>query len=143
MDQFLQVESIIMAMLLVVSLVAIVVRRLNFPYTVALVVVGLLISLQQPFEILLTPELILTLFVPPLVFEAAFHLSLPELRRNLVPVAVLAIPGVILTTFIVGGIVRWAQVPRWRSSGSLIAATDPISVVALFRALGCPSGLVC
>jgi CPA1 family monovalent cation:H+ antiporter len=144
MDQFLKVETIIMAMLLVVSLVAIVVRRLNFPYTVALVVVGLLISLQQPLQILLTPELILTLFVPPLVFEAAFHLNLTELRRNLVPVAVLAIPGVILTTFIVGGIASLGigiSLPLALVFGSLIAATDPISVVALFRALGVPKRL--
>ena len=144
MDQFVKVETLIIAMLLVVSLVAIVVRRLNFPYTVALVVVGLLISLQQPLQILLTPELILTLFVPPLVFEAAFHLSLTELRRNLVPVAMLAIPGVILSTFIVGGIVSLGigiSLPLALVFGSLIAATDPISVVALFRALGVPKRL--
>jgi CPA1 family monovalent cation:H+ antiporter len=144
MNQFLQVESIIMAMLLVVSLVAVVVRRLNFPYTVALVVVGLLISLAQPLEIRLTPELILALFVPPLVFEAAFHLSLAELRRNLVPVLVLAIPGVILTTFIVGGMVSFGvgiALPLALVFGALIAATDPISVVALFRALGVPKRL--
>jgi CPA1 family monovalent cation:H+ antiporter len=144
MDQFLQVETIIMAMLLVVSLVAVVVRRLNFPYTVALVVVGLLISLAQPLEIHLTPELILALFVPPLVFEAAFHLSLAELRRNLVPVLVLAIPGVILTTFIVGGMVSFGvgiALPLALIFGALIAATDPISVVALFRVLGVPKRL--
>jgi len=73
MEKFLQTEAVIIEMLLVVAIVAIVVRRLSVPYTVALVVVGLFISLQQPLDIRLTPELILTIFVPPLVFEAAFH----------------------------------------------------------------------
>jgi Na+:H+ antiporter len=144
MEQFLQTETIIIEMLLVVSLVAIVVRRLSVPYTVALVIVGLLISLQQPLKIGLTPELILALFVPPLVFEAAFHLSFNELRRNLVPIFLLAVPGVVLTMFIVGGIVNLGvsvALPVSMVFGALIAATDPIAVVAIFRSLGVPKRL--
>ena len=53
----------------------------------------------------LTSDLILALFVPPLIFEAAFHLEIRQLRDNLLPILVLAIPGVLLATFIVGGIV--------------------------------------
>src|SRR5574341_1734772 len=105
MEEFLQAETLIIELLLIVSLVAIAVRRLRVPYTVALVVVGLLITFQQPLEIALTPELILALFVPPLVFEAAFHINFTELRRNLPHIIVLAVPGVALTMFIVGGLV--------------------------------------
>ena len=144
MDQFLQTETLIIEMLLIVAIVAIVVRRLSVPYTVALVVVGLFISLQQPVDIGLTPELILALFVPPLVFEAAFHLSFNELRRNLVPLLLMVIPGVIMTMLIVSGILVWANiltVPMALVFGTLIAATDPISVVALFRTLGVPKRL--
>jgi len=65
---------------LIVSIVAIAVRRLLIPYTVALVMVDLLITFQTTFKFELTPELIMALFVPPLVFEAAFHLNLGELR---------------------------------------------------------------
>jgi CPA1 family monovalent cation:H+ antiporter len=143
-EQFLQTETLIIEMLLVVSLVAIAVRRLRIPYTVALVVVGLLITLQQPLEIELTPELILTLFVPPLVFEAAFHLRFDHLRRNLTPILFLAVPGVLLTTFLVGGMVSWGIGLDWRVGlvfGALISATDPIAVVALFRSLGVPKRL--
>jgi CPA1 family monovalent cation:H+ antiporter len=50
----------------------------------------------------LTPELILGLFVPPLIFEAAFHLNFSKLRRNVVSVLTFAITRVILTTFFVG-----------------------------------------
>src|SRR5574341_395244 len=93
MEEFLQAETLIIELLLIVSLVAIAVRRLRVPYTVALVVVGLLITFQSPLEINLTPQLILALFVPPLVFEAAFHINFTELRRNLPHIIVLPVPG--------------------------------------------------
>ncbi|MBI5828462.1 MAG: cation:proton antiporter, partial [Chloroflexi bacterium] len=144
MEQFLQAETLIIELLLVVSLVALAVQRLRVPYTVALVVVGLLITFQSPLEINLTPELILALFVPPLVFEAAFHLNFAELRRNLPQILVLAVPGVILTTLIIGGVIAWAtplSLPVALVFGALIAATDPVAVVALFRTLGVPKRL--
>lgn len=144
MEQFLHTEAVIIEMLLVVATVAIVVRRLSVPYTVALVIVGLFISLQQPLDIRLTPELILALFVPPLVFEAAFHLSFNELRRNLPTLLLLVIPGVIITMLIVGGMLALGNVltlPLALVFGTLIAATDPTSVVVLFRALGVPKRL--
>lgn len=144
MEQFLATETIIIELLLIVSLVALVVRRLRIPYTVALVVVGLLITFQQPLEIDLTPELILSLFIPPLVFEAAFHLEFKSLRENWLPIVGLAIPGVLLTTFIVGAIVSWGVGISLSSGlvfGALIAATDPVAVVSLFKALGAPKRL--
>jgi CPA1 family monovalent cation:H+ antiporter len=144
MEAFLSVETLVIELLLVVSLVAIAVRRLRVPYTVALVVAGLLITSQQPIEISLAPELILALLVPPLVFEAAFHINLRELQRVLPTILLLAVPGVILTMLIVGGIVNIATplaLPVALLFGALISATDPVAVVALFRALGAPRRL--
>ena len=144
MEQFLQTETIIIELLLVVSLVAIAVRRLRVPYTVALVLVGLAITFQQPLEINVTPELILALLVPPLVFEAAFHINFSELQRSLPAILLLAVPGVIITTLIVGGFVAWvtpSSLPVALVFGALIAATDPVAVVALFRAIGVPRRL--
>ena len=92
----------------------------------------------------MTPELILALFVPPLVFEAAFHLNFNELKRNAIQIAVLAVPGVLLTTLIVGGLVSYGtslSLPVAMVFGALIAATDPVAVVALFRLLGVPKRL--
>jgi monovalent cation:H+ antiporter, CPA1 family len=143
-EQFLQVETLIIALLLVVSLVAIAVRQLRIPYTVALVLVGLVITVQRPLQINLTPELILALFVPPLVFEAAFHITLDELKRNLSTILLLAVPGVVITTLIVGGLVAWITplgLPVALVFGALIAATDPVAVVAFFRASGVPHRL--
>ena len=76
MEAFLSTETLIIGLLLIVSLVAMAVRRFRVPYTVALVVAGLLITFQSAADVNLTPELILALFVPPLVFEAAFHLNI-------------------------------------------------------------------
>jgi CPA1 family monovalent cation:H+ antiporter len=144
MQQFLNSETLIIALLLIASLVAIAVRRLRIPYTVALVMVGLLLTSQSTVKFELTPELILGLFVPPLVFEAAFHLNLTELRRNLPQIIVLAVPGVILTMLIVGGMMSFGtalSLPAALVFGALISATDPVAVVALFRLLGVPKRL--
>jgi len=144
MEKFLATETLIIELLLVVSIVALAVRRLRIPYTVALVVVGLLITFQQPLEFDLTPELILSLFIPPLVFEAAFHLEFKSLRANWLPIVGLAIPGVLVTTMVVGLIVSWGvgiSLPAALVFGALIAATDPVAVVSLFKALGAPKRL--
>lgn len=144
MEQFLAAETLVIELLLIVSVVAIVVQRLRIPYTVALVVVGLFITFQQQIELDLTPELILALFVPPLLFEAAFHIEFRRLRENLLPILALAIPGVLLSTFLVAGLVAWGMGISLSSAlvfGALISATDPVAVVALFRSLGAPKRL--
>jgi CPA1 family monovalent cation:H+ antiporter len=144
MEQFLAAETLVVQLLLVAALVAIVVRRLRVPYTVALVVAGLLLTYRQTDPIELTPELILALLVPPLVFEAAFQIQLRQLLDNLLLILALAVPGVLLTTVVVGGIVAAGLgVPLTTGLvfGALISATDPVSVVALFRRLTVPRRL--
>jgi CPA1 family monovalent cation:H+ antiporter len=144
MSELVQIEALILELLLVVSIVAIIVRRFRIPYTVALVVAGLVLSLRAGVQIELTSELILALLLPPLVFEAAFHLNFEQLRRNLPTIALLAIPGVVINMLIVGGILNLGPgVPLTIALvfGALIAATDPVSVVAIFRRLGAPKQL--
>ncbi len=144
MEQFLNTETLIIGLLLVVSLVAMAVRRLRVPYTAALVLAGLLITYQSPVQVSIAPEVILALFVPPLVFEAAFHINIADLRKNLAAILLLAVPGVILTTLIVAGILSTALSIGLTSAlvfGAIIAATDPLAVVSLFRKLGAPKRL--
>ncbi len=145
MDELLVVETLVILLLLIVSIVAIVVRRIRVPYTVALVLVGLFITtFEQDIAIEVTDELILALFVPPLIFEAAFHLEFNQLRDNLVPILILAVPGVVLSTFIVAGIVSFGvglTLGVAAVFGALISATDPVAVIAFFRALGVPRRL--
>ncbi len=144
MNQVLQVEILVLEMLLIVSLVAVVTRRFRVPYTVALVLAGLVLSLRARLDIGITPQLILSLFLPPLVFEAAFHLPLRDLRRDGVTIFLLAVPGVLLSMAVVGGVLAWAggmALPLALVFGALIAATDPVSVLAIFRRLGAPKRL--
>ena len=144
MTEFLTIESIVVVLVLVTTLVAIGARRLRLPYTVSLVVMGLLIAIPTSLELEATPDLILAIFVPPLVFEAAFHLDLEQLRENLVPILFLAVPGVLLTTTMVGGMTALGSgvaIGTAAVFGALIAATDPVAVVSLFRALGVPRKL--
>jgi len=144
MEDLIQIETMILGLLLIVSLVAIVVRRFNMPYTVALVLAGFLLSLRSGIELEITSEIILTLLLPPLVFEAAFHLKFDALRDNFTTIALLAVPGVILNMLVVGGVVGWGAGLSWPIAlvfGSLIAATDPVAVVVIFRKLGVPKRL--
>ncbi|MEK6222200.1 MAG: cation:proton antiporter, partial [Chloroflexota bacterium] len=151
----LQVLQLMVFLLFLASVVASAVNRLRMPYTVGLVLVGLGLALTvEQIEVsvinldiirgLILPELILAIFVPPLIFEAAFHIKWEELKQNLRTILTFAIPGVILTMLMVGGIIAWGtslSIEIALIFGALIAATDPVAVVALFRSLGVPKRL--
>lgn len=141
----LEVEILLIELLIIISIVAVIVQRIQLPYTVALVLSGLVLAiLPTPFENLnLTADLILFLILPPLVFEAAFHLDMRELRSNLALIIVLAVAGVLISTLAVGGIVSLAGVPLGIALlfGALISATDPVAVIAVFKELGVPRRL--
>ena len=142
--EFFLIEEQVILLLFIASLVGIAARRLRMPYTVGLVLVGLGLTLfgQVHFEI--SSDLILGLLIPPLVFEAAYHLNFLDLQRNLKPILILAIPGVLVTTFLVGGVVSLGigfPITIALLSGALVAATDPDAVIALIRSLGVPKRL--
>ncbi len=137
------IEEIIVILLLIASGVAVAARRLRVPYTVGLVIIGLVITLN-PQQVEFTSQIILLLLVPPLVFEAAFHIRFDDLRRDFWLIILLAVPGVILTTLLVGWLVSWGTGLALQAAlvfGALIAATDPVAVVELFRRLGAPRRL--
>ena len=82
---------------------------MKIPYTIALVLAGLVVALlgAAPQDLHITEELVLVLFLPPLLFQAGLHLDLGHLQRKAVPVAALAIPGVILSTVAVAFVVTF------------------------------------
>ena len=133
-------------LLTVATLVAAFSRRLRIPYTIALVVVGLLLGTFGSFNAPpLDKELLFDIFLPGLLFEAAYHLKSSEFWRNKFAIIVLAIPGVIVSIALTALLVLaaksagWLTAIGWRQAlvfASLIAATDPVAVVALFRELG-------
>ena len=141
----LDAERAIVLLLLIASGVAIASRRFRLPYTVGLVLIGLALTFMGRFETFPTsPDVILALLVPPILFEAAFHIRLDDLRRDFWLILLLAVPGVVITTFLVGGMITWGTGLAVQAAlvfGALIAATDPVAVVALFRGLGAPKRL--
>ncbi|MDQ6748615.1 MAG: Na+/H+ antiporter, partial [Candidatus Dormibacteraeota bacterium] len=138
-------EMTIFWMLVVVAVVALLTQRIRIPYTIALVVAGLVLAvIPGTPTITLTPDLIVAVFLPVLVFEAAYNLHFPHLRENLRPITILAIPGVLLTAALTGAVVHWVGGFDWGVAllfGAIVAATDPVSVVALFKELGAPPRL--
>src|SRR5215472_1316169 len=95
-------------LLLVAIVVALVARRLRLPYTVGLVMTGILLAVSRSgIELKLTHDLILDVILPPLLFEAAFNLNWRELRRDLAPVLVLACLGVVVSALFVAWGVSW------------------------------------
>jgi len=142
----------LVGLLLIAAIAAIGLKRARLPYTVGLVLVGLglggLAGQYESFRVLtqieLSPELILFVFLPTLVFESAFALDSGLLTRNLTPILALAAPGLLLSTAIVGGLITLlTPLPLGPALvfGALISATDPVAVVALFREVGAPKRL--
>ncbi len=127
-------------LLLLAGVVSILARRLRLPYTVGLVVAGTLLAwLLGARGAALTKDLVFLVLLPPLVFEAAFHLHWPELKRYWLPVAVLATVGVGICAVVVAGVAvligGWAWAPALLF-GILVSPTDPVAVIATFKELG-------
>lgn len=143
------VEVQVLVLLLVAAVVGMGARRFKLPYTLALVVAGLVLGvldLGVLQDVELNADLLLLLLLPALLFEAAFHIDLREFRRNFVPVLMLAVPGVLVAGAATGGLLyaglgMTGLVPGfgWREAlllAAVLAATDPVSVLALFRQFG-------
>src|SRR6476659_3000414 len=128
-------------LLLVACLIAMLSRRLGLPYIVGLVVAGFLIALlpHSP-NVPLSRDLIFNILLPPLVFEAALQLEWKRFRAELPLTLTLAFLGVAIAAAVVTvglhELVGWSWIGA-ALFGVLIAATDPVSVIASFREMGC------
>ena len=139
----LQTIELFVALLGVAAVVAILARPLRLPYTVALVVVGLGIgaiagALGLGGDLAVTPELVLLVILPGLVFEAAYRLRFAELRRWFSGLLLLAVPGVLVSAGIVAVVLHLATgLPLDLAFivGAMVSATDPAAVVATFKRL--------
>ncbi len=123
--------------LLIGAVVAIIARRLKIPYTVGLVVAGIILAfLPLGIEVSFSKELIFKVLLPPLIFEAALYIHWKELKRDLIPVVTFASVGVLLSAGITASIMHFVIGWDWTMAalfGVLIAATDPVSVIATFK----------
>lgn len=128
-----------LTLLTVAAGIAVAVKYIRLPYTIALVFGGLLVSLAAVKPYHLTEELILFIFLPPLLFEGAIHFELTDLRRNMKTIGALAFPGLMVSGFLAGYLIwRMTGLPMTVALlvGVMITPTDPISVLALFKKLG-------
>lgn len=118
--------------------VSILAERLRVPVAVALVAVGTFVHVDLPFAF---GDVLLFVFLPPLVFEAAWNLDLGALRRTGVRIAMLAVPGTLATAALVAGALIALGIFTPGSAlvfGAIVSATDPVAVVAAFRRVDVP-----
>ena len=143
---------VVMGLLTVAMLAASLCRNLPIPYTVFLVLVGMFLSwmtgtvpaLSVLHEFRLTPDLVFFIFLPALIFESALNLDARQLLKDVAPIFVLAAPALVISTLLIGvGIWFYMELDLILALlfGALIAATDPVAVVALFKELGAPARL--
>lgn len=143
----------VVALLFVAAVSAVITERIRFPYTIGLVVIGVVVAFfaddypdlaRALDELKLEPVMIMFLFIPILIFESAFNMDVPVLMRNLLPSLTLAGPGLLVSTAIIGTLIHLLTPLPLESAlifGCLISATDPVAVIALFKELGAPKRL--
>jgi monovalent cation:H+ antiporter, CPA1 family len=141
----LEAIRILVGLLAAAALAGVAIRWLRIPYSVALVAIGLVAGLVLPAgAIQVTPELVLLVLLPGLVFEAALRFHPEDLRRTLGWMVLLAAPGVLVSAAVVAIVLTIATglpLELGMVVGAMVAATDPVAVIATFRNLGVPRRL--
>lgn len=151
--QVAQLVGLVMLLLLVAAAALTISKRTGLPFTVLLVIVGIALNaasdllpaaLHEYLAYEISTDVILFVFLPTLIFESAFALDGRELRENIGPVLTLAVPGLLISTGLIGGIIALATpipLPAALLLGSILSATDPVAVIAIFKQLGAPKRL--
>jgi CPA1 family monovalent cation:H+ antiporter len=133
------IVRMLIVLLLIALTVILVTRRLSVPYTLGLVVVGLLISIVGLLpDIHLTPELVLFVFLPALLFEGSWSMQLKQLRDNWLPIFLLVGPGLLISLLLIALLLHFLAGLEWSLAfllGALLSPTDPVAVLGLFRQL--------
>jgi Na+/H+ antiporter len=141
------VEAVFLLLLVFVAMFAGLARRLKVPYPILLVIAGLLLSfLPGVPRIGLDPDLVFLVFLPPLLYSAAWTLSWREFQRNFVSIAMLAV-GLVLFTVVGLALAAGSLLPGfdWKAAvllGAVVAATDAIAATSIARRVGLPQRIV-
>jgi Na+:H+ antiporter len=143
-DATIQAISLFVGLVAAAALVGLAVHRLAIPYSVALVVLGLIAGALLPIEIEVSPQLVLLVLLPGLVFEGALRIHATDFRRMFGGVALLAAPGVLISAVVVALVLAaTTSLPLALGFvvGAMVAATDPVAVISTFKQLGSPRRL--
>jgi CPA1 family monovalent cation:H+ antiporter len=136
-----QDELVLLGVLVAVAALLVLALPLRIPYPILLVVGGLALGFVPGLpEIELPPDVVLVVFLPPLLYSAAFFTSLRDLRANLRPITTLAV-GLVLATMVAVAVVAHAVVPdmSWEAAfvlGAIVSPTDAIAATAIARRIG-------
>jgi CPA1 family monovalent cation:H+ antiporter len=137
--------ELLVLLLIVTLVVALVARSVRVPYTLALVLVGLALGFWHIFPtVRLSPDVVLFLFLPILLFEGAWGIEIRRLTRDWPAVFLLAVPGLLIAIGITALFLSLGVGLAWLTAlllGAIISPTDPVAVLALFRQLGLPERL--
>jgi monovalent cation/hydrogen antiporter len=140
------VELVVFGLLLGVAALAVLARILGVPYPITLVVGGSVIGFIPGVpSVELDPDLVLLIFLPPLLYGAAFFTSLRDLRRNARPIALLAIPLVGVTMVAVAVVAHEVIGLGWAESfvlGAIVSPTDAVAPAEILRRIGAPRRLL-
>jgi len=131
-------------LLLIATFVALVTQRLRIPYVTGLVLAGLPITEVLSRRIGLDPSLVLNLFLPILIFEAAINTDISRLRSTFKLIALLAGPGSIFSSAIIAVLVKFGLGLDWIPAlliAVILANTDTVSMIAVFKEIRVPSRL--
>jgi CPA1 family monovalent cation:H+ antiporter len=137
------VETVLISLLLAVAGLGAIARWLNVPYPIVLVLGGLVLGFVPGLpDVQLEPEMVLVIFLPPLLYGAAFFSNLRDLKADLRVIVLLAV-GLVLFTAAVVGAVAHAIIPGlpWAAAfalGAIVAPTDPVAATTIARRLGVP-----
>jgi monovalent cation/hydrogen antiporter len=137
------VELVLISLLVAVSVLSAASRAIGVPYPILLVLGGLVMGFIPGVpEVELDPELVLVIFLPPLLYSAAFFASLRDLRYDLRSISMLAI-GLVIATACAVAVVAHALIDGlpWAAAfalGAIVAPTDPLAATEIGRRLGLP-----
>ncbi len=142
-------SDVALVLVLLTAVVGVVVlsQRFRLPHPIVLVLAGLVFGLIPGVpEVRLDPEVVLVIFLPPLLFSAAWDTSWRDFRADITPISLLAI-GLVLATTVAVAAVAHAIVPGlgWPAAfviGAVLSPTDPVSAVSIASRLGAPRRLV-
>jgi CPA1 family monovalent cation:H+ antiporter len=141
-----ETEQLLLILLVALPALSVLARVIDVPYPILLVIGGLALGLLPGLpEPQLQPDLVLVIFLPPLLYVAAFFADLRSLRANLRPISLLSIGLVLLTAVAVAIAARLLLDVPWAAAfalGGILAPTDPIAATAIMRRLGAPRQIV-
>lgn len=144
-EEFAGLIGTLIVLLLLATLTTLVTRWLRIPYVIGLVLAGLAIPKELlPPSVGLNPEVILNLFLPILIFEAAINTDISRLRSTIKPILLLAGPGVVLSAAITTVLLRGGLGFVWITASAaavILTITDTVSVIAAFRTVPVPRRL--